>query len=78
LASGSSGITCDTSGDAVRDVVRYARNGLGYAVWHPDYGWVGAGEVVALVGACPFGFVEVVGDTGAASSDGSGASVDGG
>jgi len=51
---------------------------LGYAVWHPDYGWVGAGEVVALVGACPFGFVEVVGDTGAASSDGSGASVDGG
>jgi len=76
LASGSSGITCDTSGDAVRDVVRYARNGLGYAVWHPDYGWVGAGEVVALVGACPFGFVEV--EEHAASSDGSGASVDGG
>ena len=74
MASGSSGITCDTRGD----VVRYARNGLGYAVWHPDYGWVGAGEVVALVGACPFGFVEVVGDTGAASYDGSGASVDGG
>jgi hypothetical protein len=62
----------------VRDVVRYARNGLGYAVWHPDYGWVGAGEVVALVGACPFGFVEVVGDTGAASSDGGVEGVDGG
>jgi hypothetical protein len=56
--------------------VRYARNELGYAVWHPDYGWVGAGEVVALVGACPFGFVEV--EEHAASSDGSGASVDGG
>lgn len=55
--------------------VRYARNELGYAVWHPDYGWVGAGEVVALVGAVPFGFVEVVED--AASSDGGVAGVDG-
>ena len=55
--------------------MRYARNALGYAVWHPDYGWVGAGEVVVLVGACPFGFVEV--EVNAASSDGGVAGVDG-